>query len=150
MRKIIITIDDDGRFVDISTEEVEKETEAVVGIEKKILELHSMFAKVFDSECAAWTKDQEFNLAFLKQQEDYFNNVLRIRGYVFLNEVYAALGIPRTKLGQIYGWVYDENKPRISFGLDKFQIRKGQEIVNGYSDGIILNFNVHGDILNMI
>lgn len=30
MKRIIITIDDDGRFVDISTEEVEKETEETV------------------------------------------------------------------------------------------------------------------------
>jgi hypothetical protein len=37
--------------------------------------------------------------------QNYFNQLLHIRGYVFLNEVYDALHLPRTHVGQLIGWV---------------------------------------------
>lgn len=131
MKKIIITIDDEGK-VDISTEEFEVDS----------TETQDRFVAVFDDRSPGWTKDPEYNLIFLNMQQTYVNDRLRVKGYVFLNEVYDMLGLPRTKLGQIYGWVYDVNKPGISFGLDKIDT-----VNNRYWK---LNFNVHGNILEMI
>ena len=35
----------------------------------------------------------EFNQIFIQQQENYFNDVLKVRGYVYLNTIYEMLGI---------------------------------------------------------
>ena len=91
---------------------------------------------------------------FLKQQMNYANDVLKKRGYVFLNEVYEMLGIPKTKAGKIVGWIYDEKNPIgdnfIDFGIYNENREKNRDFVNGYERVILLDFNVDGDILDMI
>ena len=64
----------------------------------------SEYARFFDDGCAGWTKDPEYNLMFLRDQQRYANDLLKAKGHLFLNEVYDLLGIPRTKAGQIVGW----------------------------------------------
>lgn len=132
MKKIIITIDDHGEIIDISTKEIKVNS----------TETQDQVVAVFDDRSPGWTMNPEYNLIFLYQQQTYANDKLRVKGYVFLNEVYDMLGLPRTKLGQIYGWVYSADKPGISFGIDKLGIYE--------SRAIKLNFNVHGNILDMI
>ena len=96
-----------------------------------------------------WKNDNECNLAFLKAQERYANDLLRTKGRVFLNEVYEILGLPRTKAGQIVGWRYDENAAYgdnyIDFGLylDSYSY---SDYVNGYEPCILLDFNVDGNV----
>ena len=81
----------------------------------------SEFAKFFDDGCTGWTKDPELNLAFLLKQQAFANDKLKANGYLYLNEVYDMLGIPRTKAGQIVGWIYDEKNPigdnYVDFGI---------------------------------
>lgn len=100
---------------------------------------------LFDKKAAAWTKDPTRNKFYLLRQQDYMNENLKALGRVFLNEVFEALGMPRTKLGQVVGWIYDEKNPIgdnfVNFGLYDSQ-RKG---ING---AIVLNFNVDGCILD--
>ena len=114
----------------------------------------SDYARFYDDGCKGWSKDPEFNLMFLKQQMNYANELLKNRGYVFLNEVYEMLGIPKTKAGQIVGWIYDEKNPIgdnfIDFGIYNENIEKNRDFVNGYERVILLDFNVDGDILDMI
>lgn len=69
--------------------------------------LGSDYAKFFDESCFAWQKDPNYNLMFLRAQQKYANDRLITRGYLFLNEVYEALGIPCTDAGQIVGWLYN-------------------------------------------
>ena len=64
---------------------------------------YSIYAKFFDDGCTGWTKDPEYNLMFLKDQQRYANDLLQSKGHLFLNEVYDMLGIPRTKAGQAVG-----------------------------------------------
>ena len=73
--------------------------------------LYSDYARFFDDGCTGWTKDPEYNLMFLKDQQRYANDLLQSKGHLFLNEVYDMLGIPRTKAGQAVGWIYDEVHP---------------------------------------
>ena len=47
----------------------------------------------------------EYNRIFIRAQVNYMNDRLRAVGHVFLNELNDALGLPRTKDGQIFGWV---------------------------------------------
>lgn len=116
--------------------------------------MYSAYARFYDDGCTGWTKDPEYNLMFLKDQERYANDLLKSKGHLFLNEVYDMLGIPRSKAGQVVGWFYDEKHPVgdnfIDFGLTDIHNAKVREFVNGYERTILLDFNVDGDILNMI
>lgn len=113
----------------------------------------SEYARFFDELSSAYEKDSEYNLMFLRRQQDYANEVLKSKGYLFLNEVYDMLGIPRTKAGQIVGWIYNEKNP-IGDNYVDFNIYNGSEashlFVNGYERSILLDFNVDGPILDLI
>lgn len=78
-------------------------------IEGKDEDALSMYARPFDDACFGWTKDPEYNKRFLLTQQTYFNDLLKAKGHLFLNEVYDGLGMIRTKIGQVCGWVYDES-----------------------------------------
>lgn len=111
----------------------------------------SEFARFYDDGCAGWTKDPEENLVFLKHQQDYANEKLKAQGYLFLNDVYDMLSIPRTKAGQVVGWIYDEKCPNgdnfVDFGIYNANIEANRDFVNGYERAILLDFNVDGNIL---
>jgi hypothetical protein len=109
----------------------------------------SMYARFFDETNKNWTKDPEYNLVFLRGQEAFANQRLRTRGHVFLNEIYDALGLERTKAGQVVGWALSDNGDNaIDFGLYDFQSRSARNFVNGNEDSILLDFNVDGNILD--
>lgn len=114
----------------------------------------SEFAKFFDDGCTGWTKDPELNLAFLIKQQAFADDKLKANGYLYLNEVYDMLGIPRTKAGQIVGWIYDEKNPigdnYVDFGIFDSNKVKNRDFVNGYERTILLDFNVDGNILNLM
>ena len=115
---------------------------------------YSDYARFFDEYCAGWTKDAEYNLMFLRQQQNYANELLKSRGHLFLNEVYDMLGIDRTKAGNIVGWVYDEEHPIgdnfVDFGIYVLDNEKARDFVNGRERSILLDFNVDGDILSLM
>ena len=115
---------------------------------------YSDYARFFDEYCAGWTKDAEYNLMFLRQQQNYANELLKTRGHLFLNEVYDMLGIDRTKAGNIVGWVYDEKNPVgdnfVDFGIYVLDNEKARDFVNGRERSILLDFNVDGDILSLM
>lgn len=115
---------------------------------------YSDYARFYDDGCTGWSKDPEYNLMFLKAQQQYANDLLRSRGHLFLNEVYDMLGIPRTKAGQVVGWIYNENNPvgdnYVDFGLYDIRRRPVRDFVNGYERVILLDFNVDGVIYDLI
>lgn len=98
----------------------------------------SKYARVFDSSCKDWNKDREFNVMYLKVQQNYFNDVLKTRGYVFLRDVYEYLGFPITKTSLFVGWYCDSTNADnyIDFGIH----------VTEDENKIELDFNVDGDI----
>lgn len=128
-------------------------------VEKKTVHVadpsaYSDYARFFDDGCAGWSKDPEFNLMFVKDQQRYANDLLKTKGHLFLNEVYDMLGIPRTKAGQVVGWIYDEKHPVgdnfVDFGIYDLYNEKKRDFVNGYERTILLDFNVDGNILDLI
>ena len=140
--EIIITIKiEDGEPVKVNVEQTKVEA----------VEDYSQYARFFDEMCPTWSKDAESNLMFLRNQETYANDLLKAKGYLFLNEVYDMLGIPRTKAGQIVGWVYDAENPTegklVDFGLNK---ARSSKFVNGYNRSVLLDFNVKGNILDLL
>lgn len=106
---------------------------------------------MFDKNCSGWTKDADYNVMFLTHQERYLNDLLKRRGHLFLNEVYDALNMPRTKDGAVYGWIYDPDNPigdnYVDFGL-RDSVNK--DFINGYTPNARLIFNVDGYIVNRI
>lgn len=112
------------------------------------------YAKFFDEYCAGWTKDPELNMLTLQQQQNFANQKLKEQGYLFLNEVFDSLGIPRTKAGQVVGWIYDEAHPNgdnfVDFGIFDANNERARAFVNGYEQSILLDFNVDGYILDLL
>lgn len=126
-------------------------------VEKKIVNTVgeiSDFAKFFDEASPYWQKDAEYNLMFLRRQQDWANEKLKSRGHLFLNEVYDMLGIQRTPAGQSVGWIYDEKNPvgdnYIDFGIYDVDNERKRAFVNGFERNILLDFNVDGSIYNLI
>lgn len=100
-----------------------------------------------------WQSNNEYNLIFLKAQERYANDMLRSRKRLFLNEVYDMLGLPRTQAGQIVGWVYDEENGTgdnyVDFGIYADNL-SFSDYVNGYDPAILLDFNVDGNVWELM
>ncbi len=113
---------------------------------------YSEYARFYDDGCKGWEKDPEYNLSFLRAQQQFANDRLKAYGYLFLNDVYDMLGIPRTKAGQVVGWIYDIDKPNgdnfVDFGIYEMDREANRNFVNGYERTILLDFNVDGYILD--
>lgn len=109
----------------------------------------SLYARFFDESSVNWTKTPEYNFSFLKITESYMNDLLNMRGHVFLNEVYDAIGIPRTQAGAVVGWVKGNGADYIDFGIFGDSDTK-RDFVNGYERSILLDFNVDGTIFDKI
>ena len=142
------TIKENVTNEDGSTEEVEK---TVFTGEPN---LYSEYARIFDETNTNWEKDSEYNRFFLTAQQSYANDLLRARGHLFLNEVYDMLGFPRTKAGQVVGWLYNPDNPTgdnyVDFGMFDINNEKACDFVNGYERAIVLDFNVDGNIYDYI
>ena len=135
--------------------------EIVVGCDEHEL---SGYARYFNENNMYWSEDPQYNMMFLRQNQNWANDKLISQGYLYLNDVYDALGFPKTKAGQVVGWVYDpKNNERgdnyIDFGIYDLNVRgyrdemandtiaeERQDFVNGYRNSILLDFNVDGNI----
>lgn len=108
----------------------------------------SPYARFFDEASTEWTKDPEMNRLFVTCQQNYLNHVLQVRGHVFLNEAYDALGLERSTAGAVVGWVMGDNGDNyIDFGIFEAQ---NARFVNGSERSILLDFNVDGVIYDKI
>ncbi len=142
--------------VDVETSETDKDGKEVKKNTKELISCKdpsktSPYARFFDEHSVQWEKDPTYNLAYLTAQQSYFNDMLKARGHVFLNEVYDALGIPRTKAGQIVGWVISKDGDNfIDFGIYDLDNPSGRAFVNGLERSILLDFNVDGVIYDKI
>jgi hypothetical protein len=110
----------------------------------------SVYARFYDDGCTQWTKTPEYNFMFLRAQQNYFNDMLKARGHVFLNEVYDALGIPRSQAGAVVGWVLGQGDDFVDFGIFDSERPGSRNLVNGYERAILLDFNVDGVIYDLI
>jgi len=117
------------------------------------LEDPSIYARFFDDHSPSWSKEPEYNMIFLKCQQNYANDLLRGRGHVFLNEVYDMLGIPRSSAGSVVGWVLSPNGDTdnfVNFGVFDGREQVTRDFVNGLEGAILLDFNVDGVIYNKL
>lgn len=110
---------------------------------------HSIYDKFFDEASTYWKKDADANFRFLIMAQNQLNNKLRARGYIFLNEVYAALDIPPTPAGQIVGWVKTESS-FIDLGIFDMTDERKRRFVNGDERSILIHPNVQGVIYDLL
>ena len=104
----------------------------------------------FDASSVYWEDDDAENLRFIRERQRVANNMLRSKGYLFLNDVYQMLGVKKTAAGQSVGWLYDGafhgNSTVVITVLEA-----GGEIQNGAvrpGHTMLLDFNVEGDIVH--
>ena len=150
-------VDHELRY-NIKAKEIEETVVDEKGKEKKVkkkvnvanINEYSDYARWFDSSNPNWEETPDYNLMFLKAQQKYANDKLIAEGRLFLNDVYEALGIPKTKAGQIVGWVYDPSNPDIDslvdFGIFDCHKENARNFVNGVEPAILLDFNCDGNV----
>lgn len=138
-----------NQVVDPKTREVKETKEEVLTYDGDKL---SQYARIFDEvESTQWTPSADHNRAFLLMEQNYFNERIKTRGYIFLNEVYERLGFRPTKAGSVVGWVYQNaDYEGIDFGIFTAHTQKAAEFLEGTEPSIILDFNVQGDILSLV
>lgn len=109
------------------------------------------YAVYFDKSSPYFEGNDDYDMMFLRAQQNYANDLLRAKGYLTLNEVLDGLGIQGSqmlrKAGMVVGWKYEKDN---QFGdndvcFDIYSTYRKREDGN-VEPCIILDFNVEGSI----
>lgn len=93
----------------------------------------------YDNRSRNWSEDPDINNLFVNQVLSHMADRLKIRGHVFLNELFDELALPRTSRGQLVGWLYSEGETWWE-----------ADISSEEPDFITLKFNTQGEIWGKI
>lgn len=127
----------------------------------KIVEAHipeTTLGRFFDrSTTFEFSENASSNQIFVKHQENFFNEKLAQRGYVFLNEVYEGLGFKPTPEGQVLGWFCEKGQEHERIRFFDEDRQKSQDILlkalqndDISAAALWLNFNVDGVIYDKL
>lgn len=111
------------------------------------------FSIIFEDGCTGWTKSPELNKARVLSVQEYCNQLLQIRGYLYLKDVYEEFGIDTRHNQALHyiGWYYDPEDPTchnyVDFGLGNTENSRIGAFMNGYETNVLLTFNYDGDIV---
>ena len=110
-----------------------------------------MYNRVFEEGASTqWKDDLGINKMFIAQQQRFAQIKLGHQGYLYLSEVYEALGFPESDVSRVVGWKVikhpDGTKsiPNVDFGLDK---RHPDDWKYNQTHAIYLDFNCQGLII---
>ena len=148
-----IPLNCDKRYIeykDEETGEIKKEP-AQMEFTTGLGDVISPYAVIFDETASEWSNDPEYNKYTLRRIQQTCDDLLKARGYLFLNEVYNELGLPATRAGQMVGWLMDGRDktcgPIVDFGIYDVQyVPNRSEFINNLEPSILLDFNVDGVI----
>jgi len=106
----------------------------------------------FDETNVNWTRDAVNNYQFLKAAQAHMNNLLQIRGHVFLNDVLDQLHMPRCAEGSVSGWLWKsaDGDNFVDFGFMTSDNPNTVAFRNGVEQNVQLNFNIDGIIWDQI
>ena len=99
---------------------------------------------------SAWEPDLSVNRMFISNQQRFAQQLLNRRGYLWLSEVYQALGFPENDISRVVGWKVRKNPdgtkdiPFVDFGLDK---PHPDDWKFSKENAIYLDFNTQGLIV---
>lgn len=145
MKKVEEKILDDVVFTD-EPFEYDKTAESVIPE-------YSPYARIIDETSSVWDPSDDITELNIHAQLNYMNDLLRTRGYLFLSDVYDALGIPRTPASQVVGWLWKkgDGDHYVSFGdIEGHRIRFWDDSRRREVANYLLDFNVDGEIVNEI
>lgn len=145
MKKVEEKILDDVVFTD-EPFEYDKMAESVIPE-------YSPYARIIDETSSVWDPSDDITELNIHSQLQYMNDLLRTRGYLFLSDVYDALGIPRTPASQVVGWLWKkgDGDHYVSFGdIEGHRIRFWDDSRRREVANYLLDFNVDGEIVNEI
>lgn len=113
----------------------------------------SPYAKRFAKDTShEWSPQADYNLAYLRGQQTYANDMLKANGHIFLSDIYKALGFDETPASRVVGWVKDN--PNGGDGVVDFGIfenpNRFHDFMAGRSGEIWLDFNVDGVVYDLI
>ncbi len=97
-----------------------------------------------------WVNDLGINKMTVANQQRFAQELLNRRGYLYLREVYHALGFPETPISHVVGWKVRRNPdgskdfPVVDFGLDK---PLESDWIYSNENAIYLDFNCQGLIV---
>ncbi len=118
---------------------------------------------IFDKDNPNWQPSALLNYNFLMGLQSYYNQKLKTFGYVWLYDIYSALGFTTESIGaekmraaHILGWCYDPSDPNrnsfISFGLTQpgteCPTRRVAAQIEANEPSFWLELNPDGDILS--
>lgn len=110
----------------------------------------SAYARYFNKEnTTLWRPDNQSNLRNIMVAQNYANQMLRARGYVFVNDVYDFLGMTSTAAGQMMGWIIDgEDTPYITIDTKEiYNYASPDEAADWARHTILIDFHPQGNIL---
>lgn len=148
-----------------TVEEVDPKTGKVkkVTVEKPHSDLNENYNVVFDCGNPCWERDAQINFDFLMNTQAHMNLKLQRQGYLFLADVYDALGFDVGYLGKAkarashyLGWIYDPKDPErdnyVTFGLTipgtTHALPKVADQIVHNEAAFFLSLNPDGDILS--
>lgn len=147
--------DQEYRFGLLEKEIVDAESglvETAKGIDVEAVKKHeaSDYARMFDKWNEHWEPSHKQNLWHLQSVIKQCEDIMRLRGWVLLNEVYDMLGFEPTEAGSQVGWRKDAHldgtgNGYISFGLE-LNNENAKNFINGTRHDVLLDFNVDGVI----
>ncbi|QEQ93918.1 hypothetical protein SEA_KARDASHIAN_53 [Streptomyces phage Kardashian] len=110
--------------------------------------------RVFDKHNPFWNgQDRKQNPKYVHYVQTRLNDILRVRGYVSLNEALELLGFERTVRAGQQGWIRDvdpeEGDGHIDFGVWAEGFARGKDWLNGDLDTKTLYFNVDRVTISM-
>lgn len=159
-REIFKNIYEEEREVTVIDKEGNEKT-----VTKKIKVPHmdkdNIYSYLFDSSNPDWSNSGRLNIDYLLGKEKYLNQRFIAQGYLFLHDIYAALGIEpgmiderKLQASRVIGWIYDPVEDTgdnyISFGLSDKEGNLTKEAMDMLRYGerdVWLEFNPDGDIL---
>lgn len=109
------------------------------------------FIKKFNQKAVMWTpNNMEMNIGYLEYVKKTCMSCLKERGYLFLNDVYDLLSLPRTKEGALYGWVYDAGPKKEETYSNSISFNDGGFQYETEEDGFTLYIIVDRIIFDML
>lgn len=101
---------------------------------------------IFDERSDYWEPEPDFPMYFIKLRQQLLTNQLVASGNLFLNEVFDALGLPRTEEGAVTGWVMGEGDEYVDLRPRVIKVKDGI----GYHSTIVLDPNHDGVIIDKL
>lgn len=132
---------------------VDPETGAVVTVATRDWDASRKdpYNRVFEQGASAsWQPDLGVNKMFLHHQQKFAQERLSRQGYLYLSDVYQALGFPESDISRVVGWKVERNPdgsrnfPVVDFGLDK---NVPDDWKYSHEDNVYLDFNCQGLII---